>query len=320
MEQNKYKISNSYLLLSLMLITWFSNAFCQNQNKLFRMGYSVASFQEVNPTDAAAAISVYVASFRKNAEKLINKNITFDYAVYSSMEEIKKALDKNEVNLLSLAISDYYELKKSYKLIPFVSTSNSDDAFEQYCIISRKDLHLNNVKDLIQKKISLPQFQNHPLLAEWLNSLVAENNLPSLQKMFGSLVFCEKESNTIYDVFFQRSDCAVTRKSVYDVACELNPQIKNQCEVIIFSPLMILQISVLSENTDNDLKKMIRDVTQNLQYTPEGQNILRIFKAKKFIDLKEADLNSSLDLIKKFRNKSNPQLKGIKANNELRKR
>ena len=309
MVDKRIKILPSFLLLSSILLIWYSSNYSSENKKVFRMGYSVSSFQEVNPTDAAAAISIYVASFRRNAEKIINKNITFDYSIFHSLEDIKRALNKNEVNLLSISISDYYDLKKTYRLIPFVASSNNNNAYEQYCIIVRKDLHVKNVVDLMQKKISLPQFQNHPLLEEWINSIIVENNLPPLQKMFSSLIYSEKESNTIYDVFFHRTDCGVSKKTVFDAACELNPQIKNQLEVVILSPLMILQISVLTENTESELKKMIHEVTENLQNTPEGRNILRIFKAKKFVDLKEADLESSLELIAKYRSKSNPQVK-----------
>jgi phosphonate transport system substrate-binding protein len=261
------------------------------------MGYSISAFHEVSPTDASAAVTLYVAMFKEKIEKRLGKEIIFKSSIYNSIKEMKDALAKNEVDLLSITISEYYELRKSFKITPYLAASDKNDAFEQYCILRRNDSGISKIEDLKNKILSLPVYRNHPMLEEWLINFCAKNKLGTVKKMFSQIKSTEKESNAIYDVFFKKADCAVVRKSVFDVIRELNPQIKNSISAFIYSPPVVLVFSAANDNSNKELMTTILDETRNLELTSSGKNILSIFKAKRFVKIDEADLKTGLDIL-----------------------
>ncbi len=263
----------------------------------FTMGYSIFSFQEVNPTDASAAISVYVKIFKERVEKALNKEVLFTSQIYHSLKEMKEAVDNNEVGLLSLSVTEYYKLKKSCKITPYLAATNKDDAFEQYCILHRNSSSIANVQELKGRILSVPGYENHPMLEDWLINLLAKNKLGPMNKVFGQIKFSDKESNAIYNVFFKNADVAVVRKSVFDAVCELNPQIKKSLSAFIFSPPMILAFTAGNNKADSRMINTIVNYAMDLPSTQSGQNILNIFKANRFVRIKEEDLKTAFDIL-----------------------
>ncbi len=291
---------NIVMFLSGIITLWlcgYLNSYAGDDKVKFTMGYSIFSFQEVSPIDASAAISVYAKLSKEKIEKRLNKKIDFHYFVYNSLNDIKEALDKNEVDLLSISFTEYRELKKQYRITPCIAPSASDNAYEQYYFLKRNDSNLTKTEDLIGKNLSVPNFKNHPMLEEWLFNLLAKAGHRSINSAFRQVKVTENESSAIYNVFFGNSDCAVVRKSVYQAVCELNPQIKKTLSVFISSPSFIPIFSVVNENTNKVLIKAILDETKALQLTSQGKNILSIFKSESMIRINDDDLKAGLNIL-----------------------
>ncbi len=292
------KIEKKTFLWALTILECISSINYSGEHKfIFKMGYSIFSFQEVNPTDASAAISVYASIYKSRVEKVVQKEVVFQSYIYNSLREMKDAFEKNNVDLISLSVNEYYELNKSYKITPYLAVSSSDSPFEQYCILKRNDRNISKIDDMKGKTVSIPEYKIHPMLEDWLINMLAKNKLGPISKAFGQIKFTDKESNAIYNVFFKNSDLAVVRKSVFDAVCEFNPQIKNSVSVLASSPPMIIAFTAGNDNADQKIVSIIIQYTGDLQTTQSGKNILNIFKANKFIKIKKEDLKTALDIL-----------------------
>jgi ABC-type phosphate/phosphonate transport system substrate-binding protein len=302
-----------------MLLFGSSINYSGSEKTKFRlqMGYSISSFQDIEAIDVSAAVSVYVNMFRDRVQKRLKKDIAFDSKIYNSIKEMSNALNNKEVDLLSISVYEYYLLNKLADITPCLTVTNNEEAAEQYCILTRNDLSIKKFSDLIGKILSVPTFKNHPMLEEWLFNLLAKNKLSEINKTFRKVIFNDKESNAVYDVFFKKSDLAIVRKSVYDVLCGLNPQLKNLLAVFAVSKPMILSFTVSNNKSNPEIIKIVIDEARSLHITPGGKNILNIFKAKKTVKIDEADLKYSKEIMDEnsLYRRQNSLPKNTRANN-----
>ncbi len=261
------------------------------------MGYSISSFQDVEAIDASAAISVYVDTFRDRVQKRLNKNITFTSKVYNSIKEMIDALNHGEVDILSISADEYFALKKQADVSPCIAVVNKEDPSEQYCILKRKDSPINKLGDFSGKILDLPTLRLHPMLEEWLFNLLMKNKMPEIKKTFGQVIISDKESSAVYNVFFNKADLAIVRKSVWDAVCDLNPQLNKSLTVFMVSPPMVLSFTVSNNKSDQEIIKIIIDEAALLHLTTGGKNILQIFKADRAVKISEKDLRYAKEIL-----------------------
>jgi ABC-type phosphate/phosphonate transport system substrate-binding protein len=288
------------LLTILILLSGSYFSICQNGQTRCVMGYSNLSFQDVNPVDATAAIAVYVENTRDMLQKKLNKDVDFSYKIFSSFEEMKKAIKENSVDLISLSTAEYYELKKDCKIYPYLTIKLTDDIYDQYCLIAHVNSEVKTIKDVLGKNLSIPVPKYHVLMEEWLNVALDNANLDEPKKTFKVIKTVNKESNAVYDVFFNHSDCAVVRKSVFNTICELNPQVKLMLKIIGSSKPIVLIISAANELSDQVLLKVYLEQALMSSNTANLGNILKIFKTRSFAKLTEENMKSAKEIVDKY--------------------
>ena len=305
---NKLLFINKLLIYVIFISFLTGFSFQQNQDKYFyvRLGYSAFAFQDVSPVDASAAVKVYAEAFKERMEKRFNKPAVFISTIYNSVDGIIEALQKNELDLISVLSTEYFQIKKHYDIYPFLAVTAKEDAFEQYCIIVRNEVNIKQITDFKSKSLSIPDPNYHPVIMEWLFNYLVKNNLPEPSITFNRIKTFDRESNAVYDVFFKNSDCAIIRKSVYTTLCELNPQLKKSLSVFVTSVPMVLAFLAANALSDQELMKITVEEIKDFHLTPSGKNILNIFKAKKWIRISDQELKSVKEIINEneiFRNK-----------------
>ena len=128
------KFTKQILFLFCLLIILGNINYFQNKNNFkVRIGYSQTSFQDVPALDASAAISVYVDTFREHIQNRLHKQIEFKSKIYSSVKEMSEDLNSNAVDLLSVSMEDYFQLKKTAGITPCLAVGGNESIFEQYC-------------------------------------------------------------------------------------------------------------------------------------------------------------------------------------------
>ena len=272
-----------------------------------RLGYSLFAFQDVSAADASAAIKVYAETFKERIAKRLHRPTVFTSQIFNSTKDIIDALNKNELDLMSVLSTEYFQIKKQHDIYPFLAVTAKDNAFEQYCLVVRNDLKIKQIADLSGKTLAIPDPKYHPVMMEWLFNYLAKNNMPEPSATFSKLKTFTKESNATYDVFFQNSDCTIIRKNVYSTLCELNPQIKNKLTVFVTSVPMVLNFLAANSSSDPEIIKIMLEEMRDFNLVPGGRNILNIFKANKWIRISNNDLKSVEEIINEneaFRKKS----------------
>ncbi len=288
--------------ISLMVfVTIFMNYFLFAQGKeenqqtatQIRLGYSTIIFQDSKPEDANAAIVVWAKVLQKNLLLEYNKKTEFIPHLYTSIEAIQDALQKKEVDILGITFPDYYALKEKFHLVPAFAGLIDENIYSQYVLLTHNDSGLDNLANLSQKTLAQPIPKQNPFIDIWLSNLLSSQKKTTKELFFSKVSIEDREPNAIYSVFFKKSDCAIVLKKTFDVICMLNPQIKKSVKVIETSPNLVLSFAVYRQGTEPSRVKLFIDVAKGTHLTSDGNNILKVFRIKKLIEISEKDLEST---------------------------
>jgi ABC-type phosphate/phosphonate transport system substrate-binding protein len=264
------------------------------------MGYSRMMMQDVSPTDAKAAIYVWVETLKKNILQKYNLESELFPYIYYSQTETENALNRKEVDFIGLSTLEYYYLKDKYDLVPAIAGIVDENIYSQYILITRFDSNINNISDLRGKIFAQAKDQFNPLINVWLYNLLKNQKITDKANYFSKIKFEEKEANAAYSVYFKKADCAIIQKMVYNTVCALNPQFNNSLRILETSPNLVLGLTALKKNTDREVVDLINKVVETIHLTTEGENIIKLFKAKKLVGITETDLVSTKKLIDSY--------------------
>jgi phosphonate transport system substrate-binding protein len=157
-------------------------------------------------------------------------------------------------------------------------------------LVVRTDKHINSAKDLRGKRLVMQD--NDDLAEMFLDTEVLKETKKSY-KNIGLTTYYQKKSNRILlDVFFDKADSAVIYKSSYDIASELNPDIRNKMKILAEYPVRSKNFSYFRFNYP--FKKELTAVSINFNQDARAKQILEVFKTPetdycKVVELDEYD-------------------------------
>ena len=278
---------------SLFINTLFDFTLPQSKDVVnLWLGYTVHSFREINPSDASAAVKVYAESFKDRIAKRYQKPAAFISTIYESDAQVEEAFQKDQLDMLSLNTDEYFRLQRKFHIYPYLAAATTDNPFERYVLIVRNDLKITTPNDLKGKRLSIPNPDFNPILNDWLYNYLINNNMPDADKVFSQIKIFDKESNSVYEVFFKKADCTIIREKVFTTLGELNPQLMNSLSIFASSKPMVLTFVAANAASDQKLLSTILEEISDFHLTASGKNILNIFKAKKWVRVYEKDLAS----------------------------
>lgn len=288
------------LCLGCILIN--KNAF-QNHTanpSIFRLGYSNLVFQEIDPKDGNAALLIYAQRLEKQLAQQKGIKINLKAKIYYSLDEVREDLSQRNVDLLSVPADQYFELKHDFNIEPCLAVVSYDNIFTKYIIIASAKKSIKKISDLKKKTFSIPNNYRQTLAVKWLDVLLYRNKLKDLESCFENIKYVKNESNAVYNVFFDKTDCAIIRESVFHTLTELNPQLKETIVEIESSPEFISNVMAYLKDSPHSRLDLVIQESSELHLSKEGKSILEIFKSSRVEKITEADLQNTKLIIDEF--------------------
>lgn len=171
-------------------------------------------------------------------------------------------------------------------------------------LLVRKDSNIRNIAQIKGKSLDVPRWLIDDIGGLYLDTLLLENKFPDYKSMFASVQKSKNSNQSIINVFFNKNDVALVTESEFEIASELNPQIKLQLAVIQASEPYYSFISAATKTMDTDLMNIAKQAALNLDKTVKGKNILKLFKSSGLLETDISGLENIRNLIQK-----NQQLK-----------
>ena len=249
---------------------------CESKDaELFRVGLSSNAMGTINPND-------YTASFKSWANTVGKERglqITADAQVVDVDDHLRDVLLKGSLDAILITVQDLMFLKLQPEDV-FVTTREKDFSVT-YAIIVHRDSNITGLDRIIGSKISTYNGNQMTLARSWLEVLTAKHTRGQFNPLTGGLIVMKNPSKCILQVFFRQTQAALVTESTFELACELNPQLRKDLKVLAVSQPFISNFFIFLPSYQGPSRKKLETAIVNLHATPGGRQILSIFQSSR---------------------------------------
>lgn len=273
------------------------------------------SLTHAEPYDLVAGSSSI--GFRENDKQNVNigfksafnallssENMKCDFQNYGTSEELAQAISKGQVNAFFGSPIEFLRSELYLMPTPLVSGVFSQKLKSKIILVVRKDSDINALEQLKGKKLSTQKTMLGDMGILYIDTLLMEHQLQLTKKFFSEIQVSEKSNTALVDLFFKKVDAALLSESQFEIAAELNPQIRQKTRVLEASEPYLTFVAALTKGTPEQAANSIKNSLLTVNNTTKGRNILSLMKFDGFKEINISDLDDIRKLIEK-----NKQLK-----------
>ncbi|TFH29530.1 MAG: hypothetical protein E4G97_07095, partial [Deltaproteobacteria bacterium] len=132
----------------------------------------------------------------------------------------------------------------------------------------------------------------------WLDTLLAKQRLPSIDRFFESLKEEVKPQQVILPVFFQQADACLVGRTSFLTAVEMNPQIGKDLVVLETSPVFPIAVLCSRATMTKFQKEEFLRLSFRMTKSPTCRQILTLFKVDKIMRVPPTALDGLAALVR----------------------
>lgn len=240
---------------------------------LLRFGYSRSIFDDVNENDAQAALMAHSEAISRSTR------LTSDIrqAIYGTTAALQKALDAEEVEVLSLTTVELLALRPASLAGLILAPIQGKAPGDEYLCVVRRSSNLTTVAELKGRRVLVQQSSRAPLSLTWLNVLTLRAGLGPAERAFGKMTIIPKPSRAALPVYFGQADAAIVTRRSLEVIGELNPQVARELRVLAVSAPMVASALCFRATVPPATIDQIAEVATGLSASMSGRQLLTIF-------------------------------------------
>jgi ABC-type phosphate/phosphonate transport system substrate-binding protein len=215
---------------------------------MLRFGLSSTLLEDVNRTDALAAMAVWL----KGAGTVAGLWRNADGRIFDEPAELIKEVAADRLDFFALSSPEYLAVERTIPADPCM-VYVAPDVLTEYVLVTRAGV--SAVGDLRGKSLLFFNPSGRPGIADaWFDVYLAEQGLVDRAHAFGRTQLAGKASQAILSVFFGRADAAVVTRTGFDTAVEMNPQVGKQLTVLARSPRLLPGIVCVRRSLAADVR------------------------------------------------------------------
>ena len=261
---------------------------------VFHVGISYKSMGNTNTNDATAAMKAWASIINSEQGNKIKLDVKL---LNNSAEEMKKSYMNGEYDGLSVSLPELFEMNLA---IPeYVYTGRRRNGISvNYIVIAHSHGRVTSIEDLSNCKLVSSDNNIMVMVRQWLDVLLSESD----SRKRNDPIIVKNFSQAILQVFFMQADAAIVTREAFDLACELNPQLKKDIRVLYESPPLVSGVFIFksSKGNDEDLASL-QKLILNADKTPGGRQVLTVFQTSNLGKFPASMLNSTIEFLKKHK-------------------
>jgi len=150
-------------------------------------------------------------------------------------------------------------------------------------IFVRKDSGIKNANDMKGKRFA---FVDKATTAGWLLPLqfFHLNSIEDYRTWFAETYFTGTHEDAIYDVLNKKADIGAAKNTVFYRLAEKDSRINDELQILATSPQVPSNTLAVSNKLDKSITKKLKNTLLQMEQDKQGQEILKKFKAIKFIE------------------------------------
>ncbi|BCG65946.1 MAG: hypothetical protein methR_P3818 [Methyloprofundus sp.] len=268
-----------YILLLGVLATYFSSP-SQAVENLFqehsvRTGVYLKSFPDISRYDMETVMQYW----GKEIAQYIG--IPIHTHVYTSIALMRNDFDRGKINVIlasPLNIINEFDLNQ---LADGYMAVKQDKVADKLLLVTQKQSGINSIQDCKNKQLML--VENDAIGTMYIDVLMLQAFDKPAKSIFKSIQYAQKSNQLVLNLFFDRTEVIIVYKHFYELANELNPQIKNQTQVIATLDKVPHGLGFFHKKVPSAFREKVLAEFFKLEQTPRGEQLLTVFHAEKLV-------------------------------------
>ncbi|WP_162459088.1 PhnD/SsuA/transferrin family substrate-binding protein [Desulfosarcina ovata] len=216
------------------------------------------------------------------------------------VNELRAAVDEYRPDGISVTVPEYLDI--GLKVPEVYIAANENGPAISYVVIVGKETGISSPEDLSGRKLVIGKDRRMDLARPWLQTLMTDKTGKPHQSTFQTPKVVENPSKAILQVFFRQADAALVVSEAFDLACELNPQLRKKLRVVAESPPFITALFVFPHRVDRTQKtNKLKHAILNLYSSPNGRQVLTVFKSSQIKRYPVSVLDSTIQFVEHYR-------------------
>jgi len=218
---------------------------------------------KINYKDAKVAMDIWI---KKMASKLgASSTLLF----FKDFDAVKKAKEEGSIDTLILSANSYLqhlEYCKAEFSQGWMKLEKDGKPFFRFVILRRKDLP--------SKKSYTMEYYRYSKISRTVAEVYGWE-----RGIAFSFKAVAKPSKPVLDIFFKKADYGIVKEQSWLLMQELNPQLKEDIELVYTSDRIFVHIITLfSKHLSKKDKETYIKAIEAINETPEGKQLMELFK------------------------------------------
>jgi len=271
------------LVLFLVIISML-NILHAGEKNVLNMAYHLPSMKNIDAKDIKISLEFWAKELSLQTDIRMNSHF------YKDINKLKKDFDAGNIDVIaasSLIFIQNFDLSTLQD--GFKSIGKDDKAQNKLLLLVQKNAKINSLKDLRYKKIVR---LNSDLEELYLNTQLQKEFKKDADQFFKKNIIVKKYSKAILKLFFKKADVALVTESAFNLASEMNPQIKKRLKIIKKDDLQLMNSSFFRKGADKEKIQTFKEHAFKIHETKRGEQILTVFKSDRVVESKLEELES----------------------------
>ncbi|MCG7865192.1 MAG: phosphate/phosphite/phosphonate ABC transporter substrate-binding protein [Candidatus Thiodiazotropha taylori] len=293
MKTKAYKVIQLLLFLSGMAAIGFSQAQSDPYERdAAYIGIMSRLFYSTHSMDSRIATEMTFIEFMKN----IDKQCQFT-EFQDPMNVIRQMREDNLDAVLANPV-DYLAIEQQIDEDHHYSLLFGERLQQKIMLLVRKS---DNIKELSQLAGRSPAFPyGHQLGKIFLDMNLLDRKLPQTAEHFSEIQHPESLNDAIINLFFNKVDSALVTDVAFELAQELNPQIRHAIVPVIASEPTIQVVIGINKRVPLNFKERIAQMAGNLDQYPRTMHLLSLFRSNRVVNISASELDKVRELVLKY--------------------
>jgi ABC-type phosphate/phosphonate transport system substrate-binding protein len=272
------------LIVLTAIIFSLSTLHASEKKDVLNIAYYLPSMKNNDAKDIKISLEFWAK------ELSLQTDIKMNSFFYKNINNLKEDFDAGNIDVVaasSLVFIQYFD--PSTLTDGFKSIGKDNEGQNRLLLIVQKNAKIKNLKDLKYKKIVR---LNSDLEELYLNSQLQKDFKKDTDQFFKKNIIVKKYSKAILKLFFKKADVALVTEAAFNLASEMNPQIKKRLKIIKKADLQLISSSYFRKGVDKKKIQTFKEQAFKIHKTKRGAQILTVFKSDRVVESKLEELDS----------------------------
>ena len=249
---------------------------------------NIQSLRDASRADVEVSLKLW-------AEELMHTlEVPAEIRFYDGMTEIRRDLDADRVNFV---IADGLDLIRHF------SPGDLADGFgglapneDRMLLLTRKGAGIHSRKDLAGKRILL--LSNNAFSDLWLETFCYRTFQKPCDKAGLVIVKESRSRQLVLKLFFDKADAALVRGYPYELAADLNPQIRARTEILEQILIYPGSLGLFGSRVSPAFREYVIAKVPQLHDQPRGRQLLEVMQTERVGRIPNTLLNPIRQLLR----------------------